>query len=99
MVAGQDQQGGADRDVDLGRNDVIERVVHVLLFGAVVVSGSVVRSMCALMRFSLGVPADQVKQREKEDPDDVDEVPVQAEVLDKRDVARWCRPRPGRERS
>src|SRR4029453_6921145 len=32
----------------------------------------------------LPVPLDQIEQREKEDPDDVDEVPVQAEDLDRR---------------
>src|SRR5580698_4571248 len=37
--------------------------------------------------YSLLVPADEIEKREQEDPDDVDKVPVQAEVLDKRYVA------------
>src|SRR5947209_1239593 len=39
-----------------------------------------------LMSKSLAVPADQVKQGEQEYPDDVDEVPVQPEVLYKGDM-------------
>src|ERR1035437_9322146 len=43
-------------------------------------------SLFSLMRLSL-VSADQIEQREQEDPDNVHEMPVQAEVLNKRDVA------------
>src|SRR5579863_7922177 len=37
------------------------------------------------------MPADQVKQREQIDPDDVDKVPVQAEIFNKGYVARGIR--------
>ena len=35
---------------------------------------------------SVHVPADQIEQREQEDPDDVDEVPVEAADLDRAGV-------------
>jgi hypothetical protein len=38
------------------------------------------------------MPADQIEQREEIDPDNVDKVPVEAEVLDKRDVPRGVAP-------
>ena len=48
-------------------------------------------------RCPLLVPADQIQQREEIDPDDVDKVPVEAEVLHKCDVARGVSPGPGAE--
>src|SRR5258708_7803078 len=45
-------------------------------------------SWVVLMCVSLAVTADQVKQWEQEDPDDVDKVPVQSEVLHERNVPR-----------
>ena len=41
------------------------------------------------------MPADEVEQREKVDPDDVDEVPVEAEVFDVCDVAGGVSTCPG----
>jgi len=38
------------------------------------------------------VPADQIEQREEIDPDNVDKVPVQTEVFNKRNVSRGIRP-------
>src|ERR1035441_3207385 len=43
----------------------------------------------------LRVPADQVEQREEIDPDNVDEVPVEAEVQHKGRMARGVSPGPG----
>ena len=40
---------------------------------------------CSLIPVSL-MSTDQIQQREQEDPDNIDKVPVQAEVLDKGDV-------------
>src|SRR5579863_7423820 len=47
------------------------------------------RRVGSVMRKSLdsSIPADQIEQREQEDPDDVDEVPVEAEVFDICNVA------------